>query len=379
MVSLLTIGGGLTSLNGMSPLITRLSDQPIIHAGLNARMNQPDFTNINGPSLVRMPDWATGRLGRYHLYFAHHKGHYIRLAYADDLAGPWAIYDPGVLDRRDSLFEPVNPTPDPSVPKPYWADDLGEYLYAHIASPDVHIDHATRTFHLYYHGLMRDGTQLTRHATSPDGIHFTPDAPLLGGPYFRMFRWGGAFYALDWEGIFYHAPDWAGPFTALTWRVPDQLALNRRDPDGLLHRLRHPHVFVDDDQRLHLTFTRMGDAPEAIYHAEMIPIAPAGDTTFASDPEWVGNPEWAGDPDQAGDATPVGEIPWAFGPAQLWLRPEAAWEGGALPITPSVMGTAPELVCELRDPMLFREGGQLYLAYCGGGEQAIGLARVDGL
>ena len=48
--------------------------------------DQPDLAeNINGPSLVRMPDWAEGRLGRYHLYFADHKGSYIRLAYADAL------------------------------------------------------------------------------------------------------------------------------------------------------------------------------------------------------------------------------------------------------------------------------------------------------
>ena len=36
--------------------------------------------NINGPSLIRVPNWVEGRLSRYYLYFADHKGAYIRLA-----------------------------------------------------------------------------------------------------------------------------------------------------------------------------------------------------------------------------------------------------------------------------------------------------------
>ena len=39
--------------------------------------------NINGPSIVRVPDWVERPLGRYYMYFAHHMGAFIRLAYAD--------------------------------------------------------------------------------------------------------------------------------------------------------------------------------------------------------------------------------------------------------------------------------------------------------
>ena len=63
--------------------VTRLTDGPLI-AGLEPGA----LANINGPSLLRMPDWVLGRRGAYHLYFAHHKGKSIRLAYADDLVGP---------------------------------------------------------------------------------------------------------------------------------------------------------------------------------------------------------------------------------------------------------------------------------------------------
>jgi hypothetical protein len=43
------------------------------------------------------------------------------------------------------------------------------------------------------------------------------------------------------------------------------------------------------------------------------------------------------------------------------------------------MGTVMGRVNQLRDPALFSDGGQVYLAYCGGGESGIGMARVDGL
>ena len=43
------------------------------------------------------------------------------------------------------------------------------------------------------------------------------------------------------------------------------------------------------------------------------------------------------------------------------------------------MGTVMDRINELRDPALFLDQGQVYLAYCGGGESGIGIARVDGL
>ena len=36
-----------------------------------------DGININGPSLIGMPDWAPGRLSAYYLYFADHGGSHI--------------------------------------------------------------------------------------------------------------------------------------------------------------------------------------------------------------------------------------------------------------------------------------------------------------
>ena len=79
--------------------VERLPSNPIIRPHMDARMG----ANINGPSLIRTPGWLDNPLGRYYLYFGHHKGEYIRLAFADELTGPWTIYEPGVLHLEGGL------------------------------------------------------------------------------------------------------------------------------------------------------------------------------------------------------------------------------------------------------------------------------------
>ena len=135
--------------------IERLLDRPIIRPDMDASMG----SNIAGPSLIRVPDWITDPLGRYYLYFADHRGTYIRLAYADALTGPWTTHEPGALQLDQSHFPATCPPCSP------------EGSYAHIASPDVHVDDAQRRIVMYVHG--RDvGRQATRAAVSTDGVHF---------------------------------------------------------------------------------------------------------------------------------------------------------------------------------------------------------------
>src|ERR1700739_4485805 len=78
----------------------RLLDRPIITADLHPTIG----VNIQGPSMIRVPDWIGNRLGEYYLYFAEHKGSYIRLAYADHPAGPWVVHPPGSLHLAQSRF-----------------------------------------------------------------------------------------------------------------------------------------------------------------------------------------------------------------------------------------------------------------------------------
>lgn len=304
--------------------IRRIGSGPIVHQGMDDSLG----TNINGPSLVRVPDWAAGALGRYYLYFAHHEGRHIRLAHADALTGPWRIHRPGALH----LSQTPLPQTAPDVPQPAWAVARGvDGLYPHIASPDVHLDHAARRFVMYFHGLTETGDQASLTATSADGLDWTVDPRRIGQVYLRVFSHRGARYALAWAGqVLKETPDGGFDFGPCPF------------PDG--HR--HSAVLVRGDI-LHVFWTRIGDAPERILHS-----------TIDMAPDWRA---------------------WRLQGTSEVLRPEQAWEGADLPVTPSEIGTAFARENGLRDPCVFEEDGRLYLVYAGGGEHALGLAGIAGL
>ena len=306
-------------------------------------MDERIGSNINGPSAIRVPDWVQQPLGRYYLYFSHHKGTYIRLAYANALTGPWKIHAPGVLDVSQSLFAATDPPEPPPGERPSWADTLaGGYLYAHVASPDVHIDASQRQIRMYYHGLLPNGDQMTRVACSKDGLSFKPEAPLLGPPYFRVFKYGQWIYAISWRGVFLRSREWCGPFEAQHEPGPAM----RLFDDGSDIELRHPTLWRQGDV-LHLFFSCTGDYPERIYHSQC-----------------GVHDDWAR---------------WEFSRPQVILSPELIWEGADQPPTTSVMGAADSRLRELRDPGIFIEDGRAYLFYSGAGESAIGIAQLDGL
>jgi len=318
--------------------VTRLLDEPIIRPHMDERMGD----NINGPAVIRVPDWVDNPLGRYYLYFADHKGGYIRLAFADSVTGPWRMHEPGALDLSQSLFEPSDPPEPDEADRPAWARNLkGGYLYAHIASPDVHVDDEARCIRMYYHGLLWNGDQQTRIAYSDDGLNFEPREPLLGSPYFRVFEYDGFVYASAWRGVILRARHWDGPFDTSRQIVP--LGAGGELGDGI----RHAEVHRRGD-RLHVFYTRIGDMPEGIQHAEVDLTRPF-ESWLASEPTTI-------------------------------LEPELAWEGADLPLAASIMGGLDGPVRELRDPCVFQNAdGTTYLFYCGAGESSIGLARIEGL
>jgi hypothetical protein len=52
-----------------------------------------DGSNINGPCLLRIPDWVAPAdraepSAVYYLYFAHHGDEYIRMAWSAEIEGP---------------------------------------------------------------------------------------------------------------------------------------------------------------------------------------------------------------------------------------------------------------------------------------------------
>jgi len=288
--------------------VRRLDGNPILH-----RDSAPGVgRNINGPSLIAAPPWLEQPLGRYYLYFAHHRGTFIRLATADRLDGPWSVYQPGTLNLAESHFPTDGRRP-------------------HIASPDVHVDPATRTVRMYYHGLDTvTRVQHTRVATSADGIHFEARPELLGRPYFRVFAHGGWWYAVARAGLLYRSADGLGCFER------GQRLLDRD--------ARHTALLVRGDELL-VFWSRIGDTPERILCSR---VQLSGD--------------WGS---------------WHAGPATEVVEPEYPWEGAGQPLEASVQGWVDEPVRQLRDPAIFSEDDHTYLLYSVAGESGIAIAELE--
>jgi hypothetical protein len=303
--------------------VERFSQNPIIGPHMDARMGE----NINGPSLIRAPEWLPNPLGRYYLYFGHHQGQYIRLAYADRLEGPWRTYEPGTLTLEQSIFR------------------------SHIASPDVHLDEERRQVRMYYHGVYdpeRTGPlpkgwgaavahaagspnvgQWSTCALSEDGIHFRTLHEVMATSYMRAFRWDGWWYALSMPGHLFRSRDGLGGYETGPLLF---------DPD-----FRHAAVLVGG-HTLQVFYSHVGDCPERILCAT---IDLRGD--------------WRG---------------WRASEPVTVLEPQYAYEGADLPLEPSVRGWAPERARQLRDPGIYREDGETYLIYSVAGEYGLGVARV---
>ncbi|MEZ5492468.1 MAG: hypothetical protein R3F50_19480 [Gammaproteobacteria bacterium] len=310
-------GGSLNAEEIPAISVVRLGDGPIIRPDMDERMGG----NIQGPSLIRVPDWVENPLGKYYLYFADHRGTYIRMAYADQLTGPWTVYSPGTLQLEDSYF-PATCPPCSLAPGASGA------LYAHIASPDVHVREDLRQIVMYVHG-REVGKQVTRLAVSHDGIHFQGRPEVLGRPYFRVVKHDSFYYALAMPGYLYRSADGIGNFAA--------------GPDLFNEAMRHSALLVRGNT-LYVFWTQAGHAPERIFLSTI---------------------DLAGDWHSWRDSEPV-EV----------LRPEMSWEGADLPIAPSRRGHIDERVNQLRDPALFEEDGEIYLLYSVAGESGIAIARL---
>ena len=318
--------------------VERLLDGPIIGPSLHPSIG----VNIQGPSLIRAPRWLPRPLGRYYLYFADHKGRYIRLACADELKGPWRIHPPGSLQLED--------TPFPNEPPAASAELLAsaeaaqrrtgvryahsvrqELTTPHIASPDVHVDAKRQRIVMYYHGLEAAGRQMSRVAVSKDGIAFDARAhpAPLGRTYMRVFGYEGATYALAMPGQFYRAGN----------------AFDEFESGPLLFNpnMRHAAVLLRKNTLL-VFWTQVGDVPERILLSTI---------------------DLRGDWERWQASSPV-EV----------LRPQRRWEGAEAPLEPSIRSVAYGMVNQLRDPAIYEEDDAVYLLYAVAGESGIGIARL---
>jgi hypothetical protein len=284
-------------------LFQRLPHNPIISAGSDPAIGD----NVNGPAIMRVPGWISNPLGRYYLYFAHHIGDRIRLAYSDDLDGRWTLHRPGVLSLQESLF-----------------DD-------HVASPDVLIDDERREIRLYYHGAYAPGKtyQYERVAISRDGLSFQPRRSILGGYYWRLFRWDGYWYGLVMPGRLVRSRDGLGDFEF--------------GPLLFDASMRHSAVYRLGTELL-VFYSQAGDTPERILFCKI---------------------------DLSGDW-----LNWKKSEFITVLEPELDYEGVEQPLVPSERGEVFGPVRQLRDPGVIVEEETLYLFYSVAGESGLGIAKT---
>jgi len=292
------------------PTVVRLGGNPIVTPASSPTLGD----NVNGPSLIRAPQWLAHPLGKYYLYFAHHQGKYIRLAYADRLEGPWKIHEPGTLNL-----------------------DQVPICHDHIASPDVHVNDAAHKITMYFHCPTKgEGPnitdQMTLAASSSDGIHFAAGPQILGPSYFRVFQWQGYYYAIARGGLLFRSRDGTSRFEA------GPRLFSKQDP-----LLRHAAVRVQGDV-LSVYYSRIGDRPERILVAEV---------KLTSD--------WRN---------------WEPSAPRTVLEPEVKYEGTDLPLAESESGDIHVRARQLRDPAIFEEAGRLYLVYSIAGESGLGIAEI---
>jgi hypothetical protein len=312
--------------------IQRDEHNPIVRPDMDDRI----LGNINGPSLMRVPDWIENPRGRYYLYFAHHQGQFIRMAYADDLLGPYTVYSPGVLDIGDTSFA------------------------RHIASPDVHIDCDAQKIRMFYHGNGFTGPkpddigQNTCYAESSDGLNFVTDGVCLGTSYMRIFEWDGWYYGFGGGGdrhlwrtrnhreLFERGPQLiieGEDYTEISSILPE----NTKDPDYPIYRMRHPALHLRGHE-LDIYYSNVGDTPERIKR-----------TIVDLRKDWT---EWIG-----------------YRPEEI-LRTETDYEGLDLPIELSSGGSSHVRVHQVRDPCIYIENDRTYLVYSVAGEFGLGIVEL---
>ena len=132
------------------------------------------------------------------------------------------------------------------------------YFINHIASPEIYIDEAAKSIHLYFHdrtGNKPDGGQILgkRVAESNDGLIFTVRELLLSPAYFPVFQQDGAFYAFAQTAELLRSPDAIQPFESLGI------------PNGFPEDIRHVALWRRSETEMTMFHTVISESPEVIY------------------------------------------------------------------------------------------------------------------
>lgn len=361
--------------------IERLNnEQPLITAQMfdEAGALEVDGHNINSPMVIALPKWLAKKdrvspKAKYYMYFAHHAGTYIRMAWAERIEGPWTLHNVGQnvdLDKK-GVLSMYSKTEDGYCDTMRISNRV--ITTGHIASPFVVLDNENKKFILYFHGgrtciddsQKRLSPQRTFVATSNDGLDFAQDPfqpAVLGQSYFLPFEHKGRWYAFSNTGDFHIAPTegslWVAPDDMFPgdylWEsgrcILDELFEKHSKKHNIvvdpIMMPRHVGIRIEGD-KMYLLCSAKSDSPERLYF-----------TTF--------------------DISNDDSNKWSATDLEIVMTAKTDWEGGNLEPQLSENGKANTMLNDVRDPFIFEDtDGKLYLFYVGGGERAIGVASIE--
>ena len=411
-----------------TPSLDPLIDESTFNAvGVISRTNAGGNLagNINGPSVIRVPDWipASERVNPnavYYMYFAHHVGFNIRLAWAESLNGEWRLFNTGnAPDRAWGVNGNNTGTQTPrtgvlslssgNTGNNRVESNGGSNLIAangHIASPDVHVDNVNQRILMYYHAPYTEiNGQNTFVATSKYGLNFNathqggePGVDLGGNPfgvrsvvpgggYVRTFIISGQTFAFSNINELWRAPRFndAGELNTIAnadsegglWNPSagfNAVGENWWNSPGLT-------LFDQSANPLRDFYASIGEQPNDVRHVSVYTrthINPNDTNVYLFYTARNDTPEsiFLSVIDTADGSTDTND--WTIDNQTVVLAPELDWEGVNNPLVASQNG-AEIGVRQLRDPYLFEDDdGQLYLFYSGAGEEAIGFASIEG-
>lgn len=181
--------------------------------------------NINGPTVIKVPKWIKNPLAKYYMYFAHHKGTHIKLAFANNIFGPWTVFQKGVLSLNEIQGRD------------------------HLASPDIYF--SNEKIFMIYHSVYKKSVQLSSTAVSNDGLNFIPKTERFASFYFRRFVFKSEIY-----GFSKSENDYGCIYKLVNNKF--QIINNK-----FIYNLRHGSIIIENN-KVYCYFTRIGDSPEKV-------------------------------------------------------------------------------------------------------------------
>jgi len=275
--------------------------------------------NINGPTVIEytLPRLLGSKI--YIMYFASHKGRYIRTAWSRSPIGKF---------RTIPLVYIL----------PIW-NNFSERK-DHVASPEVLT--INKINYLFTHSPSRyfaPGRQITYISRLYFGLFCFSAKPTKLPSYSRFFYYKDDLYAItNGADVFRFTVETLEPVKL----EADISKLLIPDSEDIAIRVRHSQVVQYKDKML-CFFTRVGDSPERIFVAEM---------KFTSE-----------------------EI--IFSQPMELLRPETDYEGIKIKAQPSRNGMAKTAQNAIRDPFVAKFGEQYFLYYATSGEKGIACALLN--